>query len=217
MAVYHERMNQALVWVSLVGLVSCDKLDAPNVPSASEARTVPAFHAIELRGVVGADLTVGKPASVQITADNDKLNRVITEVKDGVLVIDTKGSGSFGHLHAAVTAPDIDAIALTGTADLSATGIASPNLAISVSGTGMVNATGKADTLHITIGGSGHLTAGDLAAKDVTIDIGGTGSATLQATQSVDARISGTGSVTVHGHPAAVHKSVGGTGSIRVD
>jgi hypothetical protein len=34
-------------------------------------RTVPAFHAIEVAGVIAVDVTVGKAASVKVTGDAD--------------------------------------------------------------------------------------------------------------------------------------------------
>jgi hypothetical protein len=49
------------------------------------------------------------------------------------------------------------------------------------------------------------------------IDIGGTGSARLNATRSVDARITGTGSLDVHGHPAQVKKTVTGVGAVHIE
>jgi hypothetical protein len=37
------------------------------------------------------------------------------------------------------------------------------------------------------------------------------------ATRSVDARITGTGSLDVHGHPAQVKKTVTGVGSVHIE
>jgi hypothetical protein len=49
------------------------------------------------------------------------------------------------------------------------------------------------------------------------VDIDGTGSARLNATRSVEARITGTGSLSVHGHPSQVKKTVTGLGSVHIE
>jgi hypothetical protein len=127
---------------------------------------------------------------------------VITTVKNGVLVIDTKfpqhDRHGHHHLKALVTAPDLTSIAISGTGAMKVTGITNDRLSISVPGTGEV-------------------AAKELAAKDATVEISGTGSATLRATQSLDATITGTGSIDVHGRPARVKKAVTGLGSIHID
>jgi hypothetical protein len=99
---------------------------------------------------------------------------------------------------------------------MKASGIAGDQLSIDLSGTGALTAVGSTSSLRVDLGGTGQFNGADLAAKDVAVDIGGTGSARLNATRSLEAKISGTGSVDVHGHPAQVKKSVSGLGSVHV-
>jgi hypothetical protein len=189
--------------------------------TASQSRKVAAFHAIDLAGTIAVDATVGKAQSVEITGDADVLDKVITTVKDGVLIIDTaRDLDRHQHrntgLRAVVSVPSVTALTLSGTGAMKATGIASDQLSIDLSGTGALTATGTTSTLRVAVGGTGQISAADLAAKDVVVDIDGTGAAELHATHSLEARITGTGSVDVRGHPAQVKKSVSGPGSVRV-
>src|SRR5262245_66087074 len=57
--------------------------------TASQPRKVGAFHAIELKGTIAVDVTVGKAQSVEVTGDADLLDTVSTTVKDGLSVVDT--------------------------------------------------------------------------------------------------------------------------------
>lgn len=188
---------------------------------ASQARTVPAFHGIDVAGVIAVDVAIGKPASVQVTGDADLLDKVTTTVKNGVLVIDTdrklrRRNDRKQHLRAIVTAPDLSSFVLSGTGELTITGIANDELEISVPGTGALSARGSTGTLRVNVAGTGQITANDLASKDATIDVSGTGQVKLRASQSLEARISGTGAVDVFGNPSRIKKSVTGTGAVQM-
>ena len=189
--------------------------------TASQPRSVGAFHAIDLAGTLEVEVAIGKPASVEITGEADLLDKVVTVVKDGALVISTpelrNARHRNSHLRAIVSAPELGALTISGTGAIKATGVAGERFAITVSGTGAITAAGSTGALRIDLGGTGEVAAKQLAAKDVVVDIGGTGSARLNATRSLDARISGTGSLHVDGHPTQVKKSVSGTGSIHIE
>ncbi|HEX3759206.1 MAG TPA: head GIN domain-containing protein [Kofleriaceae bacterium] len=203
-----------------VRLAHADSGDT-DVAQASQPRSVPAFHGLDLAGVLGADVTLGKQASVTITGDADLIDKVTTTVKDGILVIDTRELHHVHRhnmrLHAIVTAPDLSSLAVSGTGSIAITGVANDRLAMDVSGTGAIKASGSTGALNVQLSGTGEVSGKDLAAKDVVVDIHGTGSARLNATRSVDARISGTGSLSVHGHPAQIKKSVTGLGSVHIE
>ncbi|HEU4735197.1 MAG TPA: DUF2807 domain-containing protein [Kofleriaceae bacterium] len=187
---------------------------------ASVTRSVPEFHAIDLAGTLEIEVTVGKPVSCVLTGDAELFDKVITTVKSGVLVVDTRfdRDDRRGHhrVKALVTAPDLTSLSITGTGAIKAKGIANESLAISVPGTGAINASGSTGTLRVKLDGTGDFAAKDLAAKAAIVDVGGTGQATLRASESFEATISGTGSVDVHGRPARVKKTVTGVGNIHV-
>ena len=184
---------------------------------AAEARTVAAFHGVELAGTLQVEIEVGKPAGVTVTGEADLLDKVVTTVNDGVLVLDTKRDlPRKHHLRAVVTTPELTSIGISGTGDMHVAGIAGDSLAVRVPGTGALTLAGQASTLRLSVDGTGNIAAKNLATKVATVDMSGTGSATLQVSQSLDAKISGTGSIDVHGHPAQVRKSVTGVGNVHV-
>jgi hypothetical protein len=203
-------------------LARAEPPDSADSPQATQTRTVPAFHGVDLAGVLTVEVTLGKPASVTVSGDADLVDKVTTTVKDGVLVIHTPEhrrdhNRRNRRLHAAVTAPDLSSLAITGTGTLKATGIANDRLAIDVPGTGTLKLSGSTGALNVRLGGTGEVTGKDLAARDLVVDIDGTGSARLNATRSVEARITGTGSLDVHGHPSQVKKTVTGAGAVHIE
>jgi hypothetical protein len=186
-------------------------------PQASEPRTVPAFHAVELAGTMEVEVAVGKGQSVQVSGEADLLAKVSTVVKSGVLVIDTpRDLRRRHHLHVAVTVPELSAVSLSGTGGMKITGVSSERFAMDVSGTGQLIVKGSTGSLRIDVGGTGEVVAKELTAKSAVVDVSGTGSATLFVTDSLEADVTGTGSIDVHGKPAKVRKSVSGVGSIRI-
>jgi putative autotransporter adhesin-like protein len=219
---YGLGLAPAFALLLALGIARAEPSDGADPPQATQPRTVPAFHGIDLAGVLTIEVTVGKPASVTISGDADLVDKVTTTVKDGVLVIKTPEHRRDQHrrhrrLHAAVTAPDLSSLAITGTGTIKATGVANDRLAVDVPGTGALTVSGSTGALSVRLGGTGEVTGKDLAARDLVVDIDGTGSARLNATRSVDARITGTGSLDVHGHPSQVKKTVTGLGSVHIE
>jgi hypothetical protein len=62
--------------------------------------------------------------------------------------------------------------------------------------------------------GTGDAALERLLARDAHVVVSGTGAATVYATESLDASVSGTGGITYRGHPRHVKKSVSGTGAV---
>jgi hypothetical protein len=186
-------------------------------PQASEPRSVPAFHAIELAGTMEVDVTIGKAQSVQVSGEADLLAKVTTVVKDGVLIVDTERNMRRRHrLRVTVTVPDLSSVALSGTGEMKIAGLANQSFAMSLPGTGQLSVTGSTSSLRVVVDGTGQISAKDLAAKSAKVEVNGTGSAVLRVTDSLEANVTGTGSIDVHGKPARVKKSVSGVGAIHI-
>jgi hypothetical protein len=186
-------------------------------PQASEPRSVPAFHAVELAGTLEVDVTVGKAQTVQVSGEADLLAKVTTVVKDGVLVVDTERNMRRRHrLRVSVTVPDLSSVALSGTGEMKIAGISNQSFAMSLPGTGQLSINGSTSSLRVVVDGTGQINAKDLAAKSAKVEVNGTGSAVLRVSDSLEANVTGTGSIDVHGKPARVKKSVSGVGSIHI-
>ena len=68
-------------------------------------------------------------------------------------------------------------------------------------GSGGFKASGKTEQLTASIGGSGNIQAGRLAAREVQVSIGGSGEATVWAKDDLTISIGGSGEVNYYGDP----------------
>ena len=75
---------------------------------------------------------------------------------------------------------------------------------------------GVAKSLDIKITGAGNIDADELRAKDVTIKIEGVGTASVYATETLNAKIEGVGNIKYRGNPK-VTKYIDGLGSVKRD
>lgn len=205
--------------LSVVLLSACATAGADPSTTASEVRRVDAFHGIEIAGTLEVEARVDRTARVEVFAEPaDLLPKLTTTVKDGVLILDTKGikMKSRTKLRAVITTPSLDALAINGTGDMRVSNLGTASLDTSINGTGVLQLTGKVQSLRLSVNGTGEIRAKDLQAAAVAVDVNGTAEASIHATESVDARIAGTGAIRIHGRPATVRKSVTGTGVIDV-
>lgn len=85
--------------------------------------------------------------------------------------------------------------------------------ALTISGPGIINATGNVQQLAITITGQGTVNAKDLAAQNAVVTVTGEGEALVNAVQTLVATVTGTGSIKYQGNPQ-VQQTVTGGGSV---
>lgn len=196
---------------------ACAPAAADPVGLASEVRKTDTFHGIDIVGTMTVEARIDATTRVEVFGEADRLKQVITTVKDGVLLIDTKGNLKNSRLRMVVTAPSLDVFRVSGTGELRASGLDSRAIDVNVAGTANVKLAGKAAALRVRIEGTGEVRANDLIAADTMVDVRGTGNVKVHASRSIDARIAGTGSIKVLGRPQTVTKKVTGTGSIKLD
>jgi hypothetical protein len=73
---------------------------------------------------------------------------------------------------------------------------------IDISGSGDASVDGDADDAQFTVTGSGDIAADRLVARKVAVSISGSGDARVNATEALDARVSGSGDVAYRGQSA---------------
>lgn len=184
--------------------------------AATQARSLPPLTSVDLTGANNVVVRVGARQSVIVHADSNLLGRVTTQVSSGSLVIgNTPGTlNARSPTFVAVSVPSLDALTVQGSGNISVTGINSPSLTVRLPGSGTIHAAGTTAQLDVAIGGSGTALLSQLIAGDATASINGSGSIVLTATHSLDASISGSGTILYAGNPTQVTKSVTGSGTI---
>ena len=184
--------------------------------AATQSRSLPPFTGVELTGDNNVIVAVGAKQAVTVHADSNLLGRVTTRVRSGRLVIGTTPGNLSAKtpMFVAVSLPTLDGLSLQGDGNISATGIESRKLTVALPGTGNVEATGTTTTLDVTVGGEGTALLRGLIARNAKAVLSGDGTIMVTATDSLSARLSGTGAVLYGGNPSRVTQSVTGSGTI---
>ena len=184
--------------------------------SAAQARQVPEFSKLSLRGSPDAYVRIGTEASVTVTCDDNLLERFDTRVEDGTLVVEMK-PGSYRFKAAPkveIVVAVLDTLKVSGSADAVVEGLSGGSFTTSISGSGSVTASGTVDSVSAAISGSGDIKLGTLVARDVRVSISGSGDADVTANGALEVQISGSGDVRYRGTPTQVTKSISGSGSV---
>ena len=203
------------VFQSSSSTTSSNGVQGSGVPT-TQARKVAEFDSIELAGSNNVTVQVGAKQSVVVHADDNLLARVTTEVQGGHLVIGNT-NGSFttrSPMSVEITVPTLTAVTLSGSGNIAATGIDTSSLTVSLPGSGVIQASGTAARLVVSVDGSGEAQLAQLVAHDVQADVNGSGEILVTATESLDASVPGSGTILYSGDPAHVTTSVTGSGAV---
>lgn len=183
--------------------------------AATQTRTLPPFRAVDLAGVSTITVRVGAKQTVVVNADDNLINRVKTDVRDGALVVSERGSFATNlPLAVEVTVPNLDSTRLMGSGTISVDGVHARRFTAEVLGSGMLTISGTVDQLDASLAGSGNMQLGDLTARFVTATVPGSGRLEVHATHTLDASIPGSGAIVYSGHPKTLKQIVSGSGAI---
>jgi len=182
---------------------------------ATQNRTVPSFGAIDLRGSSGVHVHVGARQTIVVNADDNLIDRVTTEVRDGVLLVSERGSFSTNSpLSVDVTVPTLTAVGLIGSGTIDVVGVTARTFTAELPGSGLLTVSGTTHHLDATLAGSGNMHLGNLTARSVTATVPGSGRLDVHATHALNASIPGHGRIAYTGDPKTVNQSVTGSGVI---
>jgi len=169
----------------------------------------------------GDKLEVDAPADVQytqgpvtrltVTGPKGLVDRIV--VQDGR--IDLQGAGwSSGSLKVVMTAPNVTSFETNGSQDLNIADYKQDQLHLTIHGSGDAKVRGEATHAQLDISGSGDADMGGLTGDEARVHISGSGDATIAPKVTADVEVSGSGDVTLLTHPANVHSSISGSGSL---
>lgn len=203
--------------------------------AASEDRKVAAFTKINVSGSYKIVLKQGA-AAFKITADDNLLKKIETDVSGDELKISTKGSiCNAGPMVVYITNPDFQAVKSAGALDLSSdgnlsvkdfdmefAGISKVNLEMNAanvktlaSGTAEINLKGQATENRVTLSGTGKLNAIDFTVANYRIETSGYAQCKVNVLNELSVNINGAGTVEYKGNPAKINNEHSGATSIK--
>ncbi len=201
-----------------------------------ETRDVRDFSRVRLAGFGRLHIERGDTESLRIKAEDNFMQYITTEVKDGELDIRWQKNilaTNREPINFYLTVKSLDTITLDGAGDIEAPDMRAETftvnangagnfdlpdldadaLVVMISGAGNVTLTGEATTQTVTINGLGSYQARDLWSSTAKVKINAAGSATVRVSDKLDATINGAGSVFYYGNPT-VSQRVAGVGRI---
>ena len=204
-----------------------------------ESRELTSYTAVASSGSWDVMIAYGESNTVQVEGDENLLNYIETEVKDGRLSIRPKKNvnlRSRNKITVYVSLTKMTGIYLSGsgdiigqgrfrndgTTDFKLSGSGSIRLTfdkvktaeVAISGSGDILLAGSARTVNTRISGSGNADCSDLIAEDASAHVSGSGNVKLNASHSVDASISGSGNISYKGAATDIRKHVAGSGRL---
>lgn len=227
----------------MIGMLAALALTGCAVESGGPTET----RQIDIEDVTAVDLSTsgeltvrrGETPSLTVTAGERTQDRLVSKVRDGILVLSSEKSLGFRvndtiryelvvtELHdiavsgsGDVTASDITGddlrVLVEGSGDVQLAGVDAEEVRVSVQGSGDVELSGRARSARVSIEGSGNVDLERLSADDADVIIEGSGEVDLDVHDRLTVSIRGSGTVTYSGDPT-VSQEISGSGEIQRD
>ena len=215
-----RRTSLGMLLLALLLLGGCSSLPggtAGSGTSKTETRPVAGFTSIELAGTGDVQVKQTGTESLTVTADDNLLPLLTTEVVDKVLKLGVKDNTNLDAkqpITYQVTVRELTGLDVAGTGSQTATDVKTSSLRVRVAGTGAVTASGSADSQDIQMAGSGAYHGSGLASLTATVNSAGSGAAEIAVKDRLQVTIIGSGNVTYTGSPQ-VQQSIVGSGTLQ--
>jgi hypothetical protein len=202
----------------------------------TEQREVSAFNRIDFRGIGRLVLSQGEKQSVSVTASEDVLPHVRTEVRAGVLIISFRWwlgmlfrISEMRTLEVKLVLEKLAGLKVSGAGivesreriqveemDMHLSGAGEIRLELygrrigtHLTGAGRIVLWGEVDEQDIRLTGAGSVQTERLVTRRAQIHSSGAGECSVHATESLDARLSGAGSIRYLGNPKIQSRMTG--------
>jgi len=204
-----------LVGVFIISIASCSLLYRELAGSGnviSEDRDVEGFDKVELAGIGNLIIQQGNEEYLTIEAEDNLVSNITTKVSGnkltigferGIMLVPTK------QLNYHLTVKDLNSISLSGAGVINCPDFNTDSLKVSISGAGSTEIAGSVGKQDIVLSGAGSYIAKDFISKECIVNIRGAGSATVNVTDSLNATITGVGSINYIGDPDVTFKRLG--------
>jgi hypothetical protein len=201
--------------------------------AATEARKVSEFAEISVSSAIKLDVTIGSAAEIAVTADDNLLPHVITEVtSDRLKIYVDQGYQSKLGVHVQMSAPELRGLRGSGAVKTTVTNASGERFRLGLSGAsgckwkGEVDAlamkldggsdaevSGTAGRLELNCGGAAKVDAKELKVKSAKIALSGASSAHVNVSDELNVVASGASTLSYAGEPK-VQKKVSGASRV---
>jgi len=239
------RLAAVTVATLLLGIPACFVETVVGSGRAeTEEREVDAFTALDSTSFLAVDIGIGETQSVSVTCDDNLLEYLITDVREGTLHIEQHIVGEEENTYVSLkpsvdcgvelTATSMIRVESSGAGDVQGDGIFNDlgqivssgagaiglatidiaELSIELTGVGAVEVSGTTSHLIVENSGSGGLKAKALTAQDADVTTSGVGTVEVTVTGCLNVTLSGVGDVVAAGSPQLCQVDDTGAGQV---
>lgn len=202
--------RSALALVAALSLFACHQIEGG--PELSETRTLSAFTRVRLEDGLPATFSPGA-SQVTLIAPEKVVANLMTEVKDGVLIVRLKPNvivDSFDTTEVVITGEGLQAAEATGASKLTVLGVTASPFRATASGASTLTVSGTTADARLNASGASTLTAAALLAESASVEASGASTIELNASKSVEGTASGGSHVIIGGTTTDVFISATG-------
>jgi hypothetical protein len=201
-----------------------------------ESRDLTGYDRISFAAGGVAQVVQGDREGLTVSADENLLEYLVTDVRGGELIIQVSPGISLSPsqpIHYVIYVRELEGISVSGSGEILVESLDSDRMTISFSGLGKIDlrdlvaqelkvdisgsgsgvVEGKIDALDLEISGAGNFDAGDLLARQARVGISGEGETIIWVSDQLEVKISGSGSVSYYGDPE-ITQEISGSGGI---
>lgn len=205
-----------------------------------ETRSLPGnYTAVSSSGSWDVMIAYGESSQIQVEADENLLPYIETKLEQGRLEIRSKKGANIrsgNKITVYVSVTRLTGISLSGSGNIigegkfsndgstefRVSGSGNVKLALhsirkaelGISGSGNIRLSGTASEVDVRISGSGNADCSNLISDNASASISGSGNVKLNANTSLDAHISGSGTIIYRGAASDIRKHVNGSGKV---
>ncbi|UOD27697.1 DUF2807 domain-containing protein [Massilia violaceinigra] len=198
---------------------------AASAQDISDVRKVAPFHAIEVSGPYTVEIQGQGTQSLQLSGPRKELERIDTIVQGDTLIVRPRSTSGINisfndkeRIIVRITAPGLRSLTKSGSGDVSARNVESPQFALNVSGSGDVEMFQlKTDKLNVSMKGSGDVDLdGDATVLQASAEGSGDFDACSLNVKRSSAVLRGSGEVCVPGGTEEFSGELHGSGELTV-
>jgi hypothetical protein len=203
----------------------------------TETRTIGSFGQLSIIGPFDIELISGKEKDIQVTADENILEKIETKIKNNKLLIKINSKtelSNYTKLHIKIPVKSLSKIKLLGSAEIYSnnsfnwdeiefhiTGsgeiklnIISEYILAIIKGSGEIKLTGSTNKTSCKTLGSGTIDTKELISKETEAKVVGSGEIYVMTKKDIKASVTGSGSIYYYGNPQKVNVKILGSGEV---
>jgi hypothetical protein len=200
-------------------------------------RATSTYDEISAGGSFNVKLVSGKEGNITINGDENIISHIVTEVENNKLIVRFEKNKNYSYRSKIViTIPfeEISVVSFAGSGEIETkntinatnlnivlTGsgegnfdVNTENLKTTLSGSGDLEISGKTTELEGKLTGSGNLNCSKLIAQNAETSVTGSGDLNVNCTNSLVAKVAGSGSIKYKKKPQTIDKAIAGSGEI---